>query len=515
MKYLIFRPRFAPSCRSESTSFHFDRRLALIAVVVGGVAGTGACGTATFEDAPATTETPLVNRVKSAGAQVVVTTPVADGLGSHQVVVGYSGADPLILYNGDRRMVRRNASRMYRALLTPESNTSSGGRVAPPPGWPVLWGEPAITRNRVNPNLIYLTNVAVPNAKFPAAGYIVNELETRIGLPAGYCDSYLGGACIARSTDGGRTFAISDADCVRRVTGTCTEGAPYVATALETSPEGRVYAAYTDRSRGLVDVYMASGPTGSFTRVTDSPTTVSAPMGPRLKYGPGGLYMLVRSGSSLYLTRYEGGSSHNGTWTPKVLVASGSVEEPIHFPDGRYIELRTQYDLDIGPSDDTDEPGVEVRIAYAIFDGGTYRVRVARCTTGTPITCATPLNWAPFNFPIGEERFGPTIAYVQSADGAPKWALSWYDRRAVPHGPYLELWRGNVRANPDRLTELRQEPFQVPCPSTQGYWGYYDGMAAGPDGFTVRGFSDSGREPCNASFYRSVPLGASVSSWTE
>ena len=153
--------------------------------------------------------------------------------------------------------------------LSPEADDGIGGRVSPPSNWAALVGDPAVTRNRADSNLVYMSDVAVPRSKFPfLAGRIEGELE-RSDLPSSFCGGYVGGGCIARSTDDGRTFSLSNADCVSRTSAGCPNGDVYVGSDLETSPEGRVYAAFTDRSRNRVDVYMATSPTGSFARVTD------------------------------------------------------------------------------------------------------------------------------------------------------------------------------------------------------------------------------------------------------
>src|SRR6185295_5365167 len=72
-------------------------------------------------------------------------------------------------------------------------------KLRPPAGTSVLWGDPSITSNPDLPNVVLLSNLAVPTTKFP--------FPSIVGSVAGGCTP-LGGACVARSTDGGVSFSI-------------------------------------------------------------------------------------------------------------------------------------------------------------------------------------------------------------------------------------------------------------------------------------------------------------------
>ena len=375
---------------TRSTRKRLHRSHAMLAALAGlplaiSVGGCGAEGVG--EETISTVQSALLNHPSSTASETVVTSAVVNSAGNHTLVITYNHEDPaFVTYNNNSRQVRPNASLMKFFFLSPEGDDGLSGTVRPPTGWSVLWGDPAITRNRANANRIYMTNIAIPANKFPASGIIEGSVTT--STPANFCGAYIGGACIARSADGGRTFTLAAGDCVRRTSTSCPNGTFYDGAAVETSPEGRVYAAYNDVFRNRTDVYMATSSTGSFARVTD-PTVVST-LHPRIKFGPNGLYLIVQNGSSLMMTRYGGGSSRTGTWTTPITVATGLTRGDVVFSD-RSVRQGPEYDLDIGLNE---TGGTDARVIYQVLDtAGRKHIRISRCTTGTTISCSQPGAW--------------------------------------------------------------------------------------------------------------------------
>jgi hypothetical protein len=428
----------------------------------------------------------------------------------------FNADDPqFITFNNNGRQTRRLASLMgftrYDILNNVVKNT---GRVRPPAEWSAIWGDPSITRNRADPNIMYISNLAIPTNKFPddpnlpfSQDFIEGAVNPA-GLPANYCGAYLGGGCIARSTNSGQSFSLPTASCVRRISTACPFGSFYDGSDLETSPEGRVYAAFNDVFRSKIDVYMATTPTGAFSRITDPPGFSS--LHPRIKYGPGGLYLMVQDGSSLKLMRYGGGSSFTGTWTTPVTVTTGITVADVVLSDRR-LRLGPQFDLDIGLKEGSNE--VQLRTAYTVLDAnGKHRVRASRCTTGATITCTQPGAWRTDS--AAGEQWGPAIAAgFRFTGGAQYWGLSWYDRRNSASGNQVEMWRGVAAittTGSSSFTQTRQETAQVPCPDSRGYWGDYDDMAAGYFGSVFRGFTDSTHGTCSRAQYHATPQYASL-----
>src|SRR5260370_24353050 len=115
--------------------------------------------------------------------------------GVHRIVVSYNdetGNEGKIGYSPGDRTVGRGASLVGWSYSEDHGATwKYGGKLPPPPGWAVLWGDPAMTTSRANYGWLFISNLAFPDSKFPAAGVV------------GPVFSAVGGACILRSADRG------------------------------------------------------------------------------------------------------------------------------------------------------------------------------------------------------------------------------------------------------------------------------------------------------------------------
>jgi hypothetical protein len=449
------------------------------------------------------------------GAETAVTTSrTFNGLGEFVMTANANDDAGFLTFNSGSRQIRPGTSLMIFKVLAPDDeggNILASGRARAPSGWSVLWGDPAITRHRANSDRVYLANLAIPTSKFPASGIIDGPVNPS-GLPANFCGAFIGGACIARSSNGGRSFAISSTDCVRRTSTACPNGSFYDGSALETSSSGVVYAAFNDVFRSAHDVYLAQTQTGPFARVTDPPLAGSTFSHPRLKIGPNGLYMLVWDGSNLRITRYPAGTSRTGTWTTPVLVSSGVTSDDNIFLSDRSIRLGPQYNLDIG----TNEFGAtEVRVVFAVSINGKHHLRVAKCSTGSTISCSVPSIWTTeFS---GGEQWGPAIATGNGFQGSPFWAITFYNNQNFPTGNQVQLWTGSLPNSNSFGTVLRENFSQIPCPDLRGFWGDYDYMStgntgSGPGGLTIRGFTLSPSSSCTRDNFTSVTKSDSYSS---
>ncbi len=436
--------------------------------------------------------------------------------GNGTLSMAFNAEDPffLVLYADNTRYIFNGASQMgYTTYNWSTRSIVSSNNIRPPSGWAVLWGDPSIVRNgnSSHSSKIYLANLAIPSSKFPASGQIVGPVDS-----GGSCGSYIGGACIARSTNDGTSFTLAASDCVQRITTACPQGTFYDGSDMTTSPEGRVYAAFNDVTRSRNDVYMATTPTGAFSRITDLP--IASGMHPRLKYGPDGLYLLFQtSGGSLTLARYNGGSSYTGTWTNVTVPGSSGVFNggaDVQLSD-RSIRLGPEYDFDIGLGDSGEN---QIRIVYVLRNAsGKHYIKAVRCSTGT-ITCAEPGAWNTAS--TSGDQWGPGIAFgFHVSTGKVAWYLSYYSRQTSPTGNQVRLWSAEIR-NPPGLSEMSTsalEGSQVPCPDLRpsggGYWGDYDRMR-GTIGMMWRGFSDSAHGTCTRKMFTSTPLYPSLSMWS-
>jgi hypothetical protein len=162
-----------------------------------------------------------------------------------------------------------------------------GGNVATNPDWVILWGDPAITTVFNNQNYVFISNLAVPQSKYPNGGVV-----SQGGANGFY--SALGGACIARSTNGGMTFALYQ--CVN------DQFHFYDGGSMAASPDGEVFAGFVDATDDEIHVWRSPSVNGSFSKLPEPfPTNWTMASHPRLRYDS--------ATSSLYVTAIAGGGS--------------------------------------------------------------------------------------------------------------------------------------------------------------------------------------------------------------
>lgn len=448
--------------------------------------------------------TDVNNHIISRGSETALTSTYSE-IDGFVVNAGYNTwADPLVTFNNNSRQVRRGASLMGFTTSTYDGTVRASGRMTVPQGWAVLWGDPAIVASKLNPNQVFLASLAVPNSKFPASGVIEGSPSTPANNSDGNCGALIGGACLAKSSDGGRTYY--HYACLQDIDTTCPRGAFYDGADLESGPDGRIWAAFRDVQRSRTVVWTTNGTSG-ITRV-NSPT-FTASSHPRLRWGPRGLYVLMRSGGNLVLSRYDGTASGTGTWTAPVTIEA-VTQADVQLSD-RILRLGPQYDLAVGKNESGAD---EIRAIYTVqASGGRKHIRIARCTTGTTITC-TPNVWRTDS--DAGQQWGPAIAFgYGNLSGAPSWQISFYSTRNNPNGNTVELWRGTASAQNGvfSLSTQRQEAAQTACPDSRGYWGDYDDMVGGYFGQFFRGFTDSSHGTCARVGFTSSPHGASLSGW--
>jgi hypothetical protein len=166
-----------------------------------------------------------------------------------------------ITYTSTGRHINSGASNMGWSYSDNGGATwNYGGKVKPPSGWPVLWGDPAVTTSQTNYSVVFMSNLAIPSGKFPSGG-----MDGSVDPFAP--ESYLGGACIAKSTDSGKTFAIYQ--CVTNTTpvegvGDATQGHFYDGGSMVASNSGEVFASFVDVATQQIDVYRSPSDSGTF-----------------------------------------------------------------------------------------------------------------------------------------------------------------------------------------------------------------------------------------------------------
>ncbi|HET9342910.1 MAG TPA: hypothetical protein VFO25_08355 [Candidatus Eremiobacteraceae bacterium] len=427
----------------------------------------------------------------AAGTQTETDATVAYDGKTARIVVAYNdetNEQQYIAYTSSDRTVHRGASLMGWSYSDDQGGSwSYGGKVAPPSQWSVLWGDPAVTTSRARYSVVFMSNLAVPRAKFPKGG-IRGYFYYGDGR-----ESYIGGACLAKSVDGGKTFA--NYQCLTNKTNVpdvpdSPLGNFYDGGSMASDSEGAVYASYTDVATGQIDVWRSPNENGSFQMLPAPFPNLVAASHPLLRPGPdGALYVAAQevggtdpNGNQLYyvyMNRYV-----NGSWNANPVRVSGVSAL---YPDVRFgttllgseLTVRTaqQFGYDIGSS----SPGGDdaIRLLYTTYDStGHLYVEATACSADLS-SCNDVPGWkfqgqGPGNSAI--DVYDPDVtAFVGTIGFAPTWQASWdyhwgsESSTNVSRTTLGYLANGNAFIFP--IDIIQNAPV---CSDERGYWGDYD-----------------------------------------
>ena len=413
------------------------------------------------------------------------TTAATSFAGKNVMVVSYNdetNSDPTIKYTSSTRVVQKGASLMgWSYSLDNGQNWSYGGRVAPPAGWAVLWGDPAMTDSWFSYRYVFLSNLAIPNSKFPPGG--INGSVIVSGA-----DSYIGGACISRSTDGGVTFqnyqCVSNTD--KNSVPNSEKGHFYDGGSMASARAGDVYAAYVDVTTGQIDVWHSPAVNGSFTRLASPFPGLDIVTHPRLRVdqATGNLYVAAQANNGVvFINRLQ-----NGQWAQAVQASNPAAIYPcIAFEAGgcdafsTKLHVRTgpQFSFDIGaPSDDSGTDAIRLLTTQLDPKSNTFFVGGSFCPLSLSPNCFPAPEWGttPGNLSLTGDEYNPNVAAWGGFIGLPP---AW-------KGTYLHQQAGKVSLSQGNLAYLPNGtriylPFDVIkdqpiCPDNRGYWGDYDDL---------------------------------------
>src|SRR5947207_6479138 len=106
-------------------------------------------------------------------SETAATTSYVGG-SNNRIVVSYndeSNEQPFITYTQNDRVVTTGASLMGWSYSDDMgTNWTYGGKVSPPKGWAVLWGDPALITSEASYSTVFMSNLAVPDSKMPQGG---------------------------------------------------------------------------------------------------------------------------------------------------------------------------------------------------------------------------------------------------------------------------------------------------------------------------------------------------------
>jgi hypothetical protein len=389
-----------------------------------------------------------------------------------------------ILYTNSTRQVLKGASLMGWSNSQDHGATwTFGGKLSPPAGWSVLWGDPAITRSHLDQRYVFLSNLAVPDSKFPAGGI------------SGPLNSYLGGACIARSTDGGVHFA--NYQCFG------LESHFYDGGNMAAGNDGAIYAGYVDVNDDQIDVWRSPGVDGTFTRMPRPFPGFTIYSHARLRVDPssGDLYVAAQQwDGAIVVTRWHGGS-----WQPPMGASFPAALYPSIKLSDRELRTGPQFSFDIGAEsiNSEDQRGHDpVRFLYTAWDDKEkrYYVRGSFCERDLS-GCKDAPEWGttPGNLSLTGDQFNPVIRAFPGFIGLPPiWKATYLSRQRDPKGNTVSIEQGNLWALPNGvriLLPFRLVDSHLVCPDNRGYWGDYDDLQlSGFDNTSavfLRTFSDS------------------------
>ena len=387
-----------------------------------------------------------------------------------------------LVYGQNSRKVNAGASLMGWAWSENKGDTwTYAGKVSTPAGWPVLWGDPAMTTSGANYSVAFLSNLAIPQSKFPAGG--INGAVTY-----GSNSAYIGGACIYRTVDGGKTFNFYQ--CFGNTEPNAydpdaTKGHFYDGGSLASTPSGEIFAAYVDVTTSKIDVWRAANASAPFARIGDPFPGLVALSHARLRASlDGSLYAAATIGTQggfiVFMNRYR-----NGSWGQAVQASEFMELYPsINFNStvaGSPLTIRTgpQFSFDLGAPSELGNDEIRMLVTRRSAQNRLF-VEASACAADLT-NCHPVPQW--FVGPrdareVPSDVFNPNVSAWRGFFGLPpQWTSSFYERYgASPTTVNLgRMYLGLVNGAPLGIPVDIAKNIPV-CSDTRGYWGDYDDM---------------------------------------
>jgi len=390
---------------------------------------------------------------------------------------------PKIVYTETTRTVYSGASLMGWAYSENKgSSWTYGGRLSPPSGWAVLWGDPSITNLPSDQSRVFMANLAVPNSMYPVGG-IVGDLYP-----------YLGGACIAKSVDSGRNFSIHQ--CVTN------QNHFYDGSSMAAGPSG-IYAAFIDLDAdptSRIDVWRAPDQNSAFYRLADPFPPPWVPAGhPRLRFANGMLWAAAQmSNGQVMINRYICVYGACGWQAPVIASEAGELSPDVPLEGGQVLRTGPQFSFDVGTG--TDDQSVRIMVTRMDPTTGRLYVKGSICPPGLMPGCSAVEAWSSLAGGSGHQ-FNPLIKAATKATGETVFVVSYNSvNDGIAQGNNIQSVQVRLTGTwPNGIFDYvvsGKIPAHPVCPDDRGYWGDYDDLqfldrtAAGTPRF-IRAYSDS------------------------
>jgi hypothetical protein len=442
-------------------------------IVLAALVSFGACGGNGTKITAPNAQDPAAEFAQS---ESVISTGYSSG--TNVITVAYNdetNSSATIKYTETERTILTGASLMGWSYSTDQGvNWKYGGKVNPPNGWAVLWGDPALATSRTHYWLVFMANLAIPSSKMPANG-ISGYVYT------GGSGSYIGGACLAKSTDGGRNFA--NWQCVSNTQKTnepnSEKGHFYDGAALVSSSSGEVFAAFNDVYGSQIDVWRAADENSTMTRLPQPFPNMTMSTHARLRASQSGdVYVAAQaSNGAVYINRWA-----NGQWgSPVQATQPGVIYPEVTFTNTLSLRTGPQFSFDIGAQSDGGGDAIRFLVTVKDDKSGRLYVRGSYCPLGLSPGCSDAPQWGttPGNLNTPGDQFNPNVSAWAGFIGLPPvWKGSYLDRSGDP-ADRVSLKAGNLAYLPNgtRIYVPGSLIDKMPlCPDNRGYWGDYNDM---------------------------------------
>ena len=464
-------------------------------------------------------------------AETICNVSVVNGASVESVAFNDDEPSSLMQYTATNRTVFPGYSGQgwsFRARTAANPNPPWTHSLLPTPaGWDLLWGDPSLASNPGLPNVAFLGTLAVPHAKFL---YVSNQNGTPGSLQGAFTDSPspLGGACIARSTDGGETFSV--VGCVQDTTDVGnlgdTLGHFYDGSSMAVTQNGSggfsAFAAFIDTETHREAIWSMPDVTSNAANPFQPDNTLMGKIGalPDDSLGPIETHVRLRaSGADLWKMSISTANilqlnirDRNGNAVGLASdVVVGMAADFGNDATGTDITVRTgpEFAFDIGVNEQNAPEMRFVYIAATASQTANFHLQGGFCPLNDLTQCTTVAQWTtqPQSVPM---TLFPAIKFaLDPVSNQPVWKVTFQGRTPQNTGQLAvfaaDLVRPDMVApsptyNTAGLVVAQITPFQTPCPDIRepgtdlgfGYWGDYDDMTFDPTtGTFVRSFTDS------------------------
>jgi hypothetical protein len=424
--------------------------------------------------------------------------------GGRRIVVTFNDSTqlttpPTITFTSSGRKVSAGASLMGWAYSDDDGTTwTYAGKVPTASGFPTLWGDPAMTAVPDPSNsVVMMSNLAIPTNEFTSG-----ETVTSVG-----------GACIAKSTDGALTFAV--VQCISNTDPPLPGGHFYDGESMAATPSGAIFAAFNDITTARINVWSAPNVNSPFVQIAEPFPNMMSLMHPRLRAAvDGSVYAAApfaatladgTTGPVVYLNRYANGAWGVPRQASEIMQASVGVIDLHSQVLGNELAFRmaAQFSFAVGAASIGGQDAVRLMVTRVDSAGRFYIEGSA---------CAADLSAC---HPVPEWKVGPTVGKGASQQafnplvqvsashriGRPpreeiipgKWLTAYYllngtQNTAVQTGHmYLNYQNGTAVGAPINLPDML-----TVCSDVRGgnedYWGDYNDMVVLENGLSPPAF---------------------------